>query len=117
MPVRIKVGRSDKIPSSCRKWADGLGTKKRSAVMPAEEVNINLASLLINKENVWMTIAIQVGNCSCCPLRARRRQSTEMPQSCISRATVRENCQRASRIIGIDKTFVAVVPELPHAHQ
>src|SRR6266576_1266844 len=113
MPVRIEVGRSDKIPSSCRKWADGLGTKKRSAVVPAEEININLASLLINKENVWMTIAIQIGNCSCRPLRPRRCQRTEMPQSCVARTAVRENCQRASRIIGIDKALVAVITEIP----
>src|SRR5882762_10317057 len=117
MPVRVEVGRSDKVPSSCRKWADGLGTKKRSTVVPAEKVNINLPSLRINKENVGMTIAIQIGNCSCCPLRPRRCQSTEMPQSCVARAAVRENCQRASRIIGIDKTLVAVVTEIPDAHQ
>src|SRR5947207_12914332 len=117
MSVRVEVGRADKIPSSCRKWADGLGAKKRSAMAPAEEVNTNMAGFLINKKNVWMTIAIQIRNCPCCPLRPRRCERTEMAQSCAARAAVRENCQRASRIIRIDKTFVAVVAEIPDAHQ
>src|SRR5205807_6650751 len=80
-----------------------------------EKVNINLASLCIDKENVWMTIAIHIGDGSRCPLRARCSQRTEMPYA-VS-AAGRKNCQRTCRTIGIDKIPAAVVTKISDADQ
>ena len=64
MAIGVEIGGSDNIPSGCRKRADGFPTQEVRPLQTTVKVDINLPGSLINKDDVRVTIAIQIGNCA-----------------------------------------------------